>query len=62
LHQIRALIFILTRFLHANRYPLRSKTLWPLFPGRARLVFGSIVNAAADGKRLRAIDAFVDLK
>jgi len=31
-------------------------------PGRARLVLGSIVNAAADGKRLRAIDAFVDLK
>jgi hypothetical protein len=29
-----------------------------LFIGRARLVFGSIVNAAADGKRLRAIDAF----
>jgi hypothetical protein len=33
--------------------------LW-LFPvaGRARHVFGSIVNAAANGKRLRAIDAF----
>jgi hypothetical protein len=31
--------------------------LFSLFPGRARLVFGSIVNAAADGKRLRAIDA-----
>jgi hypothetical protein len=26
--------------------------------GRACLVFGSIVNAAADGKRLRVIDAF----
>jgi hypothetical protein len=22
--------FVLTRFLHANRYPLRSKTLWLL--------------------------------
>jgi len=35
-----------------------------LFPilGRERLVFGSIVNAAAEGKRLRAIDAFIDLK
>jgi hypothetical protein len=34
--------------------------LWfvSLFLGRARLVLGSIVNAAADGKRLRAIDAF----
>jgi len=29
-----------------------------LFLGRARLVLGSIVNAAADGKRLCAIDAF----
>jgi hypothetical protein len=28
-----------------------------LYPGRARLVFDSIVNAAADGKRLRANDA-----
>jgi hypothetical protein len=28
-----------------------------LFLGRARLVLRSIVNAAADGKRLRAIDA-----
>jgi len=38
--------------------------LWfvPRSWGRERLVFGSIVNAAADGKRLRAIDAFVDLK
>jgi hypothetical protein len=26
--------------------------------GRACLIFGSIVNAAADGKRLHAIDAF----
>jgi hypothetical protein len=34
--------------------PLR---LFPIL-GRERLVFGSIVNAAADGKRLRAIDAF----
>src|ERR1043165_8028885 len=25
---------------YANRYPLRSKTLWVLFPGRARLVLG----------------------
>jgi hypothetical protein len=33
--------------------------LW-LFPCflAGRLVLGSIVNAAADGKRLRAIDAF----
>jgi hypothetical protein len=31
--------------------------LFSLFPGRACLVLGSIVNAAADGKRLRAIDA-----
>jgi hypothetical protein len=30
---------------------------WP-----GRLVLGSIVNAAADGKRLRAIDAFGDLE
>jgi hypothetical protein len=38
--------------------------LWfvPCFLGRERLVFGSIVNAAADGKRLRAIDAFADLE
>jgi hypothetical protein len=28
-----------------------------LFPGSGCRVFGSIVNAAADGKRLRAIDA-----
>jgi len=33
-----------------------------LFLGRARLVLGSIVNAAADGKRLRVIDAFGDLE
>ncbi len=26
-------IFVLTRFLHANRYPLRSKTLERLFSG-----------------------------
>jgi hypothetical protein len=38
--------------------------LWfvSLFLAGNALVFGSIVNAAADGKRLRAIDAFVDLK
>jgi hypothetical protein len=41
---------------------LRSKTLWVLFLGRTRLVFGSIVNAAADGKRLRVIDAFGGLE
>jgi hypothetical protein len=37
--------------------------LW-LLPvvGRACPVFGSIVKGAADGKRLRAIDAFIDLK
>jgi hypothetical protein len=33
-------------------------SLVSLFLGRARLVLGSIVNAAADGKRLRANDAF----
>jgi hypothetical protein len=27
LNHDRALSFVLTRFLHANRYPLRSKTL-----------------------------------
>jgi len=26
--------FVLTRFLHANRYPLRSKTLWATCPSR----------------------------
>jgi hypothetical protein len=36
--------------------------LFSLSLGRARLVFGSIVNAAADGKRLRAIDHFADLE
>jgi hypothetical protein len=41
---------------------LRSKTLWSSFLGRARLVLGSIVNAAADGKRLRVIDAFGGLE
>jgi hypothetical protein len=52
------LIFVLTRFLRANRHPVRLKTRWLLLaPGRARLVFGSIVNAAAEGKRLCAIDA-----
>jgi hypothetical protein len=37
---------------------LRSKTLWVLFLAGHALFWGSIVNAAADGKRLRAIDAF----
>src|SRR6202165_2679193 len=37
-----ALIFVLTRFLPANRYPLRSKTLWFPFVGPGRLVLGSI--------------------
>src|SRR5260370_39665600 len=27
-HMFPSLIHFLTRFLHANRYPLRSKTLW----------------------------------
>jgi len=31
--------------------------LLPVAVGRDRLVFGSIGNAAADGKRLRVIDA-----
>jgi len=31
--------------------------LHPVAVGRDRLVFGSIGNAAADGKRLRVIDA-----
>jgi hypothetical protein len=31
--------------------------LFPLFVGPGALFFGSIENAAADGKRLRAIDA-----
>src|SRR6185436_1131527 len=43
--------------LHGNS-PLVCSRSW----GRERLVFGSIVNAAAEGKRLRAIDAFIDLK
>jgi hypothetical protein len=52
-------IFVLTRFLHAKRYPLRSKTLWlPVASAGHALFSASIVNAAADGKRLRAIDAF----
>jgi hypothetical protein len=37
------------------------KTLWSCFSA-GRLVLGSIVNAAADGKRLRTIDAFGDLE
>jgi hypothetical protein len=38
--------------------------LWlvPAFIGPGRLVLGSIENDAADGKRLRAIDAFYRLK
>jgi hypothetical protein len=42
---------------YANRYPLRAKTLWSCFQAGHALFWGSIVNAAADGKRLRAIDA-----
>jgi hypothetical protein len=54
----RALIFVLTRLLRTNRYlDFARKRCGSLFLGRARLVLGSIVNAAADGKRLRAIDA-----
>jgi hypothetical protein len=41
---------------------LRAKTPWVLLLGRTRLVLGSIVNAAADGKRLCVIDAFGDLE
>ena len=41
--------------------PLENATVL-LFLGRARLVLGSIVNAAANGKRLRVIDAFGDLE
>jgi hypothetical protein len=52
------LIFVLTRFLRANRHPLPlENAMVAAGSGRARLVFGSIVNAAADGKRLCAIDA-----
>jgi hypothetical protein len=58
LHQIRAPIFVLARLRHANRYvSFARKRYGSLFLGRARLVLGSIVNAAADGKRLRGIDA-----
>src|ERR1700712_2669410 len=32
INQNRALLFVLTRFLHANRRPLRSKTLWACAP------------------------------
>jgi hypothetical protein len=34
-----------------------AKTLWSCFQAGHALFWGSIVNAAADGKRLRAIDA-----
>jgi hypothetical protein len=42
--------------------PTSLENAMVLLLGRARLVLGSIVNAAADGKRLRVIDAFGDLE
>jgi hypothetical protein len=52
----------LTRFLDANRYPLRAKTLCvSLFGGRARLVLGQYCEcrrqwqAAARYRRIAAI-------
>jgi hypothetical protein len=51
----------LTRFLDADRNPRRLKTPCSPFYGRGHLVFGSIVNAAGNGKRLRVIDALADL-
>jgi hypothetical protein len=55
----------LTRRLDANRLPFRiksgtgfrAKTPRPVFWPGTPLFWGSIVNAAANGKRLRAIDA-----
>src|SRR5258708_16610778 len=51
-----ALFVVLTRFLHANRYPLRSKTLWVSLAGTP-LFWAVLGNAAANGKRLRVMDA-----
>jgi len=49
------LFFVLKRLLDAKDAKRRNGFPWSLGPGC--LVLGSIENAAADGKRLRAIDA-----
>jgi hypothetical protein len=48
------LFFVLTRLLHVKMH------WFPCLFGPGCLVLGSIENAAADGKRLRVIDALAD--